>query len=340
MPARIVDFRLGNNLSAAKISRHRSYVWSQYCPTDGRAATVGCTTPRAKSWICANDYIDMYVKQITYRLVLLQPSRRNSSINSCLSYRIWGQTPLEFRPKKSSLYSRRGVSAVGFPPSEIHLATWQVQYHLNQYGGSMEECASYLRYSDVLRYKVIHLGQLLDNHWPNRKWSWVRVSPGLWLTEVSGYNFYIPHLPGKSVDDIISQKNICQYDCTARTGGMKETFHLWQIDIFISIYQYIYIYQYLDFLWRPLTSTFRRDQDASHTVTILSNLVIQIGNVGRVPWEEIFEIHSSRRRFHGDYVEPCILMPRFPIPQNWCFVYGFSRFQGDIFRLEYSGFQI
>lgn len=27
-----------------------------------------------------------------------------------------------------------------------------------------------------------------------------------------------------------------------------------------------------------------------------------------------FLIHSSRRRFHGDYVEPCILMPhsRFP----------------------------
>lgn len=279
----------------------------------------------------------MYVKQITYRLVLLQPSRRNSSINSCLSYRIWGQTPWEFRPKKSSLYSRRGVSAVGFPPSEIHLATWQVQYHLNRHGGSMDECASYLRYSDVLRYKVIHLGQLLDNHWPNRKWSWVRVSPGLWLTEVSGYNFYIPHLPGKSVDDIISQKNICQYDFTARTGGMKETFHWWQIDIFISS---INIYQYLYFLWRPLTSTIRRDQDASHTVTILSNLIIEIGNVGRVPWEEIFEIHSSRRRFHGDYVEPCILMPRFPIPQNWCFVYGFSRFQGDIFRLEYYGFQI
>ena len=186
----------------------------------------------------------MYVKQITYRLVLLQRSRRNSSINSCLSYRIWGQTPWEFRPKKSSLYSRRGVSAVGFPPSEIHLATWQVQYHLNRHGGSMDECASYLRYSDVLRYKVIHLGQLLDNHWPNRKWSWVRVSPGLWLTEVSGYNFdfYIPHLPGKSVDDIISQKNVCQYDSTARTGGMKETFHLWQIDIFISnINNYIYI---------------------------------------------------------------------------------------------------
>ena len=241
MPARIVDFRLGNNLSAAKISRHRSYVWSQYCPTDGRAATVGCTTPRAKSWICANDYIDMYVKQITYRLVLLQPSRSNSSINSCLSYRIWGQTPWEFRPKNSSLYSRRGVSAVGFPPSEIHLATWQVQYHPNRHGGSMDECASYLRYSDVLRYEVIHLGQLLDNHWPNRKWSWVRVSPGLWLTEVSGYNFYIPHLPGKSVDDIISQKNICQYDCTARTGGMKETFHFWQIDIFILYQISIYI---------------------------------------------------------------------------------------------------
>lgn len=116
----------------------------------------------------------------------------------------------------------------------------------------MDECASYLRYSDVLRYKVIHLGQLLDNHWPSRKWSWVRVSPGLWLTEVSGYNFYIPHLPGKSVDDIISQKNICQYDCTARTGGMKETFHLWQIDIFISninICIYINIFIFYDAHW-------------------------------------------------------------------------------------------